>query len=138
MVCSTLLTILAMGWEKNFIVFCKGEVVKTSPPMWPELAPGEDIPDWSKEIIGIKVDSKLERFSTEFGVLYHIQTSDGEWHVADEYDVHEITKWFNVEGFMVEDAFQKWTKDKLKNACKAAKEQSKAKTKGAGTAEASK
>lgn len=112
MVCSMLLSVHAILWEKNFIVACKGEADAAN--TWPQES---EVPAWCKDIVAVKVETKLERFSDEFVVGYHLQTSGGTWHDVEEH-TQSICKWFDAEGLFLEEKFQKWSKEMLQKSAK--------------------
>jgi len=94
MACSGVLTLIAMFMEKAFIMWYKGGASKEN--VEPPLRKSQDVPEWSKRIAAIKVESRLDRFETDYQVDFHIQTEDGTWHLEkEETPTLTIFKCFN-------------------------------------------
>jgi len=118
MFCSSLLSVLAVVWEKNYIASLKGPILREN--VYPFLKDGEEIPEWCSWIKACKVETELERYDTKFTVRYTIMTADDVWQ--EPYEEHNsILRFFNVEGLLLEDVYQKWGRDVLKNGAFKAK-----------------
>jgi hypothetical protein len=123
MLCSAILTVIAILWEKNYIAIYKGEINREA--IFPPLEENEGIEEWSKAIKGIKIESELERYGTDFTVNFTFQTADGQWH--SDAETQTICKWFSSDGEFHEELFQSWGKSVLKKCHK--KVMAKTKTK---------
>ena len=115
MLCSAILTVIAVVWEKNYIAMYSGEVDRDA--VFPPLAENEGIEEWCKSIKGIKIESVLERYGTDFTVDFTFQTQDGVWHESTS-DTQSICKWFSSDGEFHEELFQNWGKQALKKCHK--------------------
>lgn len=118
MVCSGLLSVLAVVVEKNYIASLVGPILREN--VFPALKDGEDIPEWCSAIKAVKVETELERYDTKFTVRYTIMTADDVWQEPYEEEGC-ILRFFNVEGLLLEDVYQKWGREVLKRGANEAR-----------------